>query len=156
MLNVFLKIWRIRNQCGSNIFVSPTIFRSTDPPHERIHPIAILGFASFPTLHPEEQRKKGGSIWRRSKDERRGSSLVGAYQHSGCYPRIYMPMKLLPPSVTVLTYLSTAVCFVHTDRLGESSTSLHPPNDIHDRAFARCSTLRVFASIAWIGPLFSF
>lgn len=121
---------------------------------ERIHPIAIRGFAYFPTLHPEEQRKKGGLIWGRSKDERRGSSLVGAYQNSGCYPGIYMPMKLLPPSVTVLTYLSTAVCFVRTDRLGESTTPLHPPNGTHDHAFARCSTLRVLAFVARIGSLF--
>lgn len=129
-----------------------SIFRNTDAPRERIHPIAIRGFACFPTLHPEEQRKKGGSIWRRSKDERRGSSLVGAYQHSGCYPRIYMPMKLLPPSVTVLTYLSTAVCFVRTDRLGESTTSLHPPNGTHDRAFAR---LCEFSRLSYeSGPFF--
>lgn len=47
------------------------ISRSTDDLRERINPIAIRGFAWFPTLHPEEQRKKGGSIWRRSKDERR-------------------------------------------------------------------------------------
>lgn len=107
-----------------------------------------------PPCIPKKQRKKGGSIWRRSKDERWRSSLVGAYQHSGCYPRIYMPMKLLPPSVTVLTYLSTAVCFVRTDRLGESTTPLHPPNGTHDRAFARSSTLRDFAFITRIASIF--
>lgn len=138
--------------CGSNGLVSPTIFKSTDAKGN--HPIAIRGFTYFPTLHPEEQKKKGGSIWRRPKDERCGSSLVGAYQHSGCYSRIYMPMKLLPPSVTVLTYLSTAVCFVRTDRLGESTTSLHPPNGTHDRAFARSSTLRDLASVTQIGSIF--
>lgn len=82
------------------------------------------------------------------------SSLVGAYQHSGCYTGIYMPMKLLPPSVTVLTYLSTAVCFVRTDRLGESTTPLHPPNGTHDHAFVRRSTLRVLAFVARVGPFF--
>lgn len=76
------------------------------------------------------------------------SSLVGAYQHSGCYTGIYMPMKLLPPSVTVLTYLSTAVCFVRTDRLGESTTPLHPPNGTHDHAFARCSRLCEFSRLS--------
>lgn len=57
-------------ECEGSILVSPTISR-TDAPRERINPIAIRGFAWFPTSHPEEQRKKGGSIWRRSKDERR-------------------------------------------------------------------------------------
>lgn len=108
-----------------------------------------------PPCIPRNRGKKGA----RSGGGRRMSSvasLVGAYQHSGCYPRIYMPTKFLPPSVTVLTLPQHCGVFC-TVRIGWVSPRHHfiPLKDIR-RAFARCSTLRVLASTNCykLGPFF--
>lgn len=110
-------------------------------------------FRVVPHLVSRGTEKKKGA---RSGGGRRMSaraSLVGAYQHSGCYPRIYIPTKLLPPSVTVSTYLSTAVCFVRTDRLGESARHHFIPHKTWRSRFCLSSRFREFLRVCrtnWI------
>lgn len=55
---------------GSSVLVSPTISRSTDDRAKGSIPSLFAVSRGSPPRIPRNREKKGGSIWRRSKDER--------------------------------------------------------------------------------------
>lgn len=66
-----LKIsWGKVKEYGSNVLVSPTISRSTDDRAKGSIPSLFAVSRDSPPRIPRNREKKGGSIWRRSKDER--------------------------------------------------------------------------------------